>query len=237
MQGLGHCGSCHTPRGVGFQEKALDEGGKAFLAGALLDGWYASNLTGEHNVGLGRWSAADIAGFLKDGANRHATAFGPMSEVIHNSTQAMTDGDLAAMAAYLKSLPAQGGNGAPPYAYDARTTTVALQRPAGNAGARLYATYCMQCHGADGRGVAPLLAPLAGNPNVLERDASSLINVTLHGTPDLVIRGIPAPYPMPKYAAILSDRDVAEVLTFIRASWNNSAPAVSPDAVEKLRRE
>ena len=237
VQGLGHCGSCHTPRGVGFQEKALDEGGKAFLAGALLDGWYASNLTGEHNVGLGRWSAADIAGFLKDGANRHATAFGPMSEVIHNSTQAMTDGDLAAMAAYLKSLPAQGGNGAPPYAYDARTTTVALQRPAGNAGARLYATYCMQCHGADGRGVAPLLAPLAGNPNVLERDASSLINVTLHGTPDLVIRGIPAPYPMPKYAAILSDRDVAEVLTFIRASWNNSAPAVSPDAVEKLRRE
>src|SRR5476651_995818 len=45
-QGLGHCGSCHTPRGVGFQEKALDENGAAFLAGAELDGWYASNLRG-----------------------------------------------------------------------------------------------------------------------------------------------------------------------------------------------
>ncbi|SEU16559.1 cytochrome c [Variovorax sp. OV084] len=236
VQGLGHCGSCHTPRGVAFQEKALDEGGSTFLSGALIEGWFASNLTGEHNVGLGRWSGPELVSFLKTGANRHATAFGSMTEVVNNSTQAMTDADLGAMAAYLKTLPARGGNGAPPYAYDAQKTMVSLSRPAGNAGARIYTTHCLQCHGADGRGFAPMLAPLAGNPNVLERNPSSLINVTLNGTGDLVIRGIPAAYPMPKYAAVLSDRDIADVLSFIRAGWSNGAGAVSANEVAKLRR-
>jgi mono/diheme cytochrome c family protein len=88
----------------------------------------------------------------------------------------------------------------------------------------------------DGRGFAPMLAPLAGNPNVLEHDASSLINVTLNGTGDLVIQGVPAPYPMPNYAAVLNDREIADVLTFIRAGWNNGAPAVSAEEVAKLRK-
>ncbi|GAB2899418.1 cytochrome c [Paraburkholderia jirisanensis] len=235
IQGLGHCGSCHTPRGIAFQEKALDESGSAFLAGSPLDGWFASNLTSEHNVGLGRWSAAEVAGFLKTGANQHASAFGSMTDVINNSTHTLTDTDIGAMAAYLKSLPAQGGNGAPPYSYEPQKTKVSLGRPANDAGARVYTTYCMQCHGVDGRGFAPLLAPLAGNPNVLENDPSSLINVTLNGTKDLVIQGVPAPYPMPKYRDVLSDRDVADVLTFVRQGWNNGGKPVSAEAVAKSR--
>ncbi|CAM2197809.1 Gluconate 2-dehydrogenase cytochrome c subunit [Paraburkholderia kururiensis] len=236
VQSLGHCGSCHTPRGALFQEKALDERGGLYLSGALLDNWYASNLTGEHNVGLGRWSEAELAQFLKTGANAHASAFGSMSDVINNSTQAMTDSDVGAIAHYLKSLAPAGGNGQPQYAYDAQATKVSLTRPAGDAGAKVYATYCMHCHGTDGRAFAPMLAPLAGNPNVLEKDASSLINVTLNGTPDLVIQGIPAPYPMPQFASVLTDRQIADALTFIRAGWNNHAPAVSADDVAKIRR-
>ena len=81
-----------------------------------------------------------------------------------------------------------------------------------------------------------MLAPLAGNPNVLEHDASSLINVTLNGTGDLVIQGVPAPYPMPKYAPVLNDKQIADVLTFVRAGWNNGAPAVSAEEVAKLRK-
>ncbi|SAL37985.1 cytochrome c, class I [Caballeronia cordobensis] len=82
IQGLGHCGSCHTPRGIAFQEKGLDESSGAYLTGGLLDNWFASNLTGEHNTGLGRWSEQDIATFLKTGANAHASAFGSMTSVI-----------------------------------------------------------------------------------------------------------------------------------------------------------
>jgi alcohol dehydrogenase (quinone), cytochrome c subunit len=236
IQGLGHCGSCHTPRGIAFQEKGLDETSNTFLTGGLLDNWFASNLTNEHNTGLGRWSEADVATFLKTGANAHASAFGAMTSVINNSTQALTDDDVAAMARYLKSLPAAGGNGNPPYSYD-KATKVSLQHPAASdAGARVYMAFCMHCHGADGRGFAPMLAPLAGNPNVLEKDPSSLINVTLNGTDDLVIQGVPAPYPMPHYAPVLNDRQIADVLTFVRGSWNNNTPPVSEQDVGKLRK-
>ncbi|MHB9833887.1 c-type cytochrome [Paraburkholderia terrae] len=236
IQGLGHCGSCHTPRGVAFQEKALDESGALYLSGSPIDNWFASNLTGEHNVGLGRWSEADVAQFLKTGANQHASAFGSMTDVINNSTQALTDVDVAAMSRYLKSLPAAGGSGGPAYAYDAKVTKVSLTRPANDAGARVYTAFCMHCHGVDGRGFAPMLAPLAGNPNVLEKNAASLINVTLNGTGDLVIGGVPAAYPMPKYGPVLNDQQIADVLTFIRAGWNNGAPAVGAGDVAKVRK-
>ncbi|SEB21686.1 cytochrome c [Paraburkholderia sartisoli] len=236
IQGLGHCGSCHTPRGIAFQEKSLDESGSAFLTGSLLDGWFAANLTSEYNVGLGRWTEQDLATFLKTGANAHASAFGSMTSVINNSTQGMNDTDVIAMARYLKSLPASGGHGGAQYAYDPKATRVSLNRPANDPGAKVYTAYCMHCHGVDGRGFAPMLAPLAGNPNVLEKDASSLVNVTLNGTGDLVTGGIPAPYPMPKYAPVLNDQQIADVLTFIRAGWNNNAPAVRPDDVAKLRK-
>jgi mono/diheme cytochrome c family protein len=194
----------------------------------VLDDWLASNLTGEHNVGLGRWSEQDLATFLKTGANQHASAFGAMTSVISNSTQAMNDTDVTAMSRYLKSLPSAGGNGGAQYAYDPKTTKVSLSRPANDPGARVYTAYCMHRHGVDGRGFASMLAPLAGNPNVLEKDASSLITVTLSGTGDLVIQGIPAAYPMPKYSPVLNDQQVADMLTFVRAGWNNNAPAVTP---------
>jgi mono/diheme cytochrome c family protein len=236
IQGLGHCSACHTPRGIAFQEKASDESGSAWLTGGVLDGWFASNLTGEQNVGLGRWSDAELSAFLKTGANAHASAFGSMTDVINNSTQAMNDEDVAAMSHYLKSLPASGGTGAPVYAYDPNLTKVSLSRPANDPGAKVYTAYCMHCHGVDGKAFAPFLAPLAGNPNVLEKDPSSLINVTLNGTHDLVIQGIPAAYPMPRYAPVLNDQQIADVLTFIRAGWNNGAPAVSAAEVGKMRK-
>src|SRR6185503_20968596 len=65
VQGLGHCGACHTPRGAAFQEKALDEGSDSFLAGAPLDNWSAPNLTQAQGTGLGRWAHGDILEFMK----------------------------------------------------------------------------------------------------------------------------------------------------------------------------
>ena len=107
---------------------------------------------------------------------------------------------------------------------------------AGHPGATAYTTFCLHCHGADGKGYAPLFAPLAGNPNVLESDPTSLINVTLNGTGPLVIGGMPAAYPMPAYHPTLDDQQVADLLTFIRGAWNNHAPAVSAAQVAKLRK-
>jgi alcohol dehydrogenase (quinone), cytochrome c subunit len=106
VQGLGHCGACHTPRGVAWQEKALDDSSEIYLSGALLDAWYAPDLRGDVRSGLGAWSKDDLADFLKRGHNRVATAFGSMIDVINNSTPNLSDDDINAIAVYLKSLPA-----------------------------------------------------------------------------------------------------------------------------------
>jgi len=93
----------------------------------------------------------------------------------------------------------------------------------------------MHCHGSNGRALAPLLAPLAGNPTVLEPNPTSLINVTLNGAQELVINGLPAAYPMPNFSNVLTDQQVADVLTFVRSHWNNASTAVSASDVAKLR--
>lgn len=235
VQGPGHCGACHTPRGVGFNEKALDESGRAFLSGAALEGWFASNLAGDHNTGLGRWSVQDVQQFLKTGANGHATAFGSMTDVINHSTQFLTDADLNAMAVYLKSLPPARSDDGPRYAFNPISTVAMLSGPARSRGAVLYTTYCLHCHGADGKGAAPYLAPLAGNPNLLEKEATSLVNVVLNGSLPLIIDGLPAPYPMPAYRTVLSDQEVADVVTFTRQSWSNNRGPVTASDVQKMR--
>jgi len=52
VQSLGHCGACHTPRGLAFQEKAYSESSPLYLSGALVDNWYAANLSGDPASGL-----------------------------------------------------------------------------------------------------------------------------------------------------------------------------------------
>ena len=101
VEGLGHCSSCHSPRNaLGGIEKD-----KAYT-GASIDGWFALNLSSNLHTGLGSWTAADIATYLKTGAvPGKTTALGPMAEVVRNSTSHLTDADLAAMAEYLKSIP------------------------------------------------------------------------------------------------------------------------------------
>ncbi|WP_415767728.1 c-type cytochrome [Paraburkholderia sp. J69-1] len=230
VQGVGHCGACHTPRGAAFQELALDEHGDAFLSGAALDGWFASNLTSNAATGIDAWSASDIASFLKTGANMHATAFGPMTSVINHSTQYLSDQDRYSIAVYLKSLK-------PMSTAASNNTTGAVDASTMAHGAQIYGNFCVACHLANGRGAAPWLAPLAGNPNVLEQDPLSLINVTLNGTPHIVIDGQPAPYPMPAHRAALSNSDIADVLTYTRNSWGNHAPAVSAHEVDILRKQ
>ena len=221
VQGLGHCGSCHTPRGIFFQEKALDGQKTAYLSGGNLDSWYASSLRADPDYGLANWSVADIATFLKTGHNSHATAFGTMIDAINNSTQYLSDADLTAMATYLKSLPA---NEAP--------SAVAAAAPTDKA----YTQQCAACHLADGKGHAPYIAPLAANPAVMDPDPSSLINITLNGSSRVVVDGMPDAYRMPQFRVLLKDDEVADIVSFIRASWGTKGGPVTADQVAQIRK-
>jgi mono/diheme cytochrome c family protein len=234
VQGLGHCGACHTPRGFAFQEKALDDSSAVYLSGALLDAWYAPDLRGDVRSGLGSWSKDDLTVFLKNGHNRAETAFGSMIDVVNNSTPYLSDNDINAIAVYLKSLPATSAQ--EPVAYDDATTAALQSGHARQPGAAIYVGTCANCHGFDGKGFGPYTPALAGNPVVLDDDASSLINLVLNGSNPLVVKGTPDPYRMPQFRQQYTDEDIAEVTTFIRNGWGNKAPTVTAGQVGRLRK-
>jgi alcohol dehydrogenase (quinone), cytochrome c subunit len=233
VEGLGHCGACHTPRGWAIQEKAFDDRSSTYLQGAELDAWSAPNLRSDVRTGLGAWSLDDIVAFLKSGHNDRAVAFGSMLDVVNNSTPYLSDEDIRAMAAFLKSLPATASEAQ--FAYDdAATRTLEGGKPQ-QPGAAIYLGACAACHGVDGKGQAPFMPPLAGNPAVLDANPSSLINLVLNGADPLVVKGVPDAYRMPQFRIQLNDEAIGEVLSFVRGAWGNGVNGVTADQVKKLR--
>ncbi|WP_410014509.1 c-type cytochrome [Sodalis sp. C49] len=233
VQGLEHCGTCHTPRGIAFQEKALDQSDDAYLTGGTLEGWHAPNLTGTGKDGLGRWSADELAMFLKTGHTDTSAAFGSMTDVVEHSTQYLNDADLRAMAVYLKSLRPSAAAPAP-YADDV-TSAALIRGDMSKPGAQEYMDNCAACHRIDGRGYAKTFPALARNPVVLSDDPSSLISIVLHGGKMAVTRDAVTGLTMPDFGWRLDDKQAADLLSFIRGAWGNDAPAVSAGAVAKLR--
>jgi alcohol dehydrogenase (quinone), cytochrome c subunit len=233
VQGLGHCGACHTPRGWAFQEKALDDSSAAYLQGAELDAWFAPNLRGDVRTGLGDWSQDDVAAFLKTGHNDKGVVFGSMLDVINNSTPYLADDDLHAMAAFLKSLPATAQQAK--FVYDDAAAKALQSGKPQQRGAAIYLGSCASCHGVDGKGQAPFMPPLAGNAVVLDADPSSLVNLVLNGADPIVVKGVPDAYRMPQFRVQLNDEDTAEVLSFVRGAWGNDAAAVKTELVKTLR--
>ena len=228
VQGLGHCGACHTPRGIAFQEKAMSDSGvsgRHFLAGETVEHWRALSL---RNL----WTVPDTVQLLKTGQNRFATVSGNMAEVIHHSTQHFTDADLTAIATYLKSLPA-GKDDLPapslPLAPAAAPSTLFSSR-----GGLGYTQFCGDCHRPDGGGVNGMFPPLAGNPSVASVDPTSLLHITLTGWKTAQTQTHPRVYTMPGFAR-LADQEIAEILSFVRSSWGNNGSAISAVQVKQLR--
>jgi len=232
-EGLGHCGACHTPRGLMMQEKGMDSSDSDFLAGAALDHWSASPLNGNVNSGLGRWTVEETAEFLKTGKNKYGTAFGTMVEVINNSTAYMTDEDVHAMAVYLKSLPAAKDE--PAYSYDPSSAADLASFNFEQTGSQVYYEYCVSCHAYDGSGHSKAMPSLAGNPIVLDPDPSSLINLTLNGSLRVIVDDRPETFDMPYFRGLLTDEEIADVVTYMRNAWGHSESVVSTEQVTEIR--
>jgi len=194
------------------------EPSKAFT-GAVIDNWYALNLSSNLTTGLGTWSTQDIANYLKNGKYPGKTsALGPMEEVVHNSTRHLSEPDLLAMATYLKTLPANSSL----YGRDKKVDTTKID------GLSLYVANCSGCHQSSGRGIKGMIPPLAGNPVVMAPNASNIIKV--------IIRGITARdgyIMMPSFASRLTDEEIVEIANYVRTSWGNSASANVTNAMVK----
>ena len=236
VEGLGHCGACHTPRAITMQEKALSAADSAdFLAGsAPLEGWIAKSLRGDHKDGLGSWSEEQLVQFLKTGRSDRSAVFGGMSDVVEHSMQYMTGEDLTAIARYLKTLPAVDRTDTP-HEYDARVADALWKGDDSKVGAGVYIDNCAACHRTDGQGYTRVFPALAGNPVLQTADASSLIHIVLAGGTLPATHTAPSTFTMPGFAWRLSDQEVADVVNFIRTSWGNQGSQVSVDDVKQMR--
>jgi mono/diheme cytochrome c family protein len=234
VQGLGHCGSCHTPRGIGFQEKALNQSDDAYLSGGTLEGWHATNLRADAVSGLGKWSTEDITRFLKTGHTPRFAAFGAMVDVVQDSTQSLSDADLRAIAVYLQSLSA--ANKEKPLTQDGGSAKMLLNGDVSRPGAQTYLDNCAACHRSDGQGYRDTFPQLAHNPALLSDDPSSLISIILNGSRTPVTVGAPTGLTMPDFGWRLNDEQIAQLATFVRSSWGNDAPAVTAAQVQEIRK-
>lgn len=236
VEGLGHCGACHTPRALTMQEKALSASdGSAFLSGsAPLEGWIAKSLRGDHKDGLGSWSEEQLVQFLKTGRSDRSAVFGGMSDVVVHSMQYMSEADLTAIARYLKSLPANDPKDQP-HSYDQQVAEALWKGDDSQPGAAVYIDNCAACHRTDGKGYTRVFPALAGNPVLQSADATSLIHIVLKGGTLPATHSAPSTFTMPPFAWRLSDQEVADVVNFIRGSWGNQASAVKAGDVAALR--
>ena len=223
VETLGHCNACHSQRNVfGATAGPLD------LAGGLIpiQNWYAPSLHDNREAGVGDWPEREVVALLQSGVSARAMVQGPMAEVVARSTSYLSESDLTAMAVYLRALAPAERNASSSEA----TAAVANER-----GAKLYTDRCANCHGERGEGVAGAYPALAGNRAVAISPPANLVHIVLRGGFPPTTAGNPRPFGMPPFATAFSDQDVADVLSHIRASWGQRAPAISPLEVSRYR--
>lgn len=217
VEGISHCGACHTPRGsLGAENKAKP------LAGALIDHWIAPALTAANSAPV-PWSEDELIAYLGTGVTRyHGVAAGPMGPVVHGLSKLPTT-DLQAIATYIASINGAAGKraaGASTIAQALATDKIGLGLQY-DAAARLTTAACAPCHYNGGRQINPLRPDLALNSAVTMDDPRNLIRVILYGinAPD----GIPGVV-MPGFARGLNDADIARIAAYLRATRTTGPP-------------
>lgn len=225
VEGLGHCGSCHSPRTALYGEdleRAYD--------GGELGGWHAYAINSKF-AGPVPWDVASLSSYLRHGYHpQHGVARGTMGPVTHDLAAA-APADIEAIASHVISLM---GPVAPARARQAREV---LQQPlAGRTtstspeGARIYETACLGCH--DGRRELPFGGiPLALSLGLHGESPRNLINVILHGLSPAEGQSTPM---MPGYAGALSDGQVESLVLWLRATFTDK-PAWT-DVAQHIRR-
>lgn len=233
---LGHCAECHTPRNFAF---ALDH--KQDLAGAVLQGWRAYNITSDPVHGIGAWSNADLASYLSTGhAEGHGAASGPMAEAVDNSLRFLQPADTAALVAYLRSVPARTGTD--PIAIDAKPAPALASSdyaPGGDAhadaqGLKLFEGACASCHQWNGKGQQTPYAALLGSRGVNDVRGTNVTQILLHGSS---LRGEGASVFMPGFGDAYSNTEIAALSNYVIGHFGDKQGTVTPDDVAQRRKQ
>jgi mono/diheme cytochrome c family protein len=225
VDGLGHCGGCHTPRDrFGAEDRA-----RAF-DGNTLEGWYAPPINAR-SPAVRPWTVDELYAYLRTGLGpMHAAAAGPMGGVTRALSQA-PDADVRAIAVYVASLMAK----APAAQQDQPRPIdrVAEAESAHPEAATIFAGACATCHEPG----APMMQQ--GRPHLAW--GTPLHTDNAHNAVAIIMKGLASPAgdkgpAMPAFADMLSDRQVEELAQYLRIRFTDKPPW--PDAggaVEEAR--
>jgi cytochrome c553 len=226
VQGLGHCGACHTPRNALGAPRARGEDRLAFSGAELIgQGWYAPSLRSSPQGGVGHWPIQEIERWLATGRAPGGQANGPMARIVSESLSVLTPTDRRAMAVYLQSLSADPVGGA--IASGAAPGLARKPAPGfvqdSSPGAKTYREHCADCHGDAGEGRPPLWPALADQPIWRQPSWTNATRLILHGGFGADLPGEPVPAGMPPFAGVLSDLQVAQLLRWMAGGLERPA--------------
>lgn len=225
VEGLGHCGACHTPRN-GFG--AADKSGPRLFAGSRAEGWYVPPLNADAPAPI-PWTQISLVNYLIDGWDEHhGIAAGPMTPVV-NDIYDQPEDEAFAIAAYIMwvkggELPSEEQSST---AQQRRSEAERLEwgHPQNPpipddlllaAGASVFQKECAQCHKSGGQTV-----PLALTTTVNAPDPANLVRVTFEGIqPPLgaLDRSMPA------RAIQIGDDEMIALAAFIRDRFSPGPP-------------
>lgn len=227
VEGVAHCGACHTPRNILGAEK-----GSQYFAGAAIHRWIAPALTAA-NPSTVKWTASEFTRYLEAGSSLyHGVAAGPMGPVVHAGVRELPKSDLEAIGVYLGTVV-----GASQSDQEERAAVLASLKAGRldrtyrkSLGERLYATACAACH-YNGSEIAESRPELAINSSTRLDDPTNLIHVILEGiNAKDGIGGVV----MPPFRHALSDTEIAAIAAYLREQRANLAPW--PDLVTQVER-
>jgi len=232
---LGHCNECHTPRNILY---ALKHGRE--LAGEILQGWKAYNITSDKIYGIGSWTDQQLSDYLGNGhATGRGTASGPMGEVVENSLQYLTQEDIAALVTYLRDVKPQQGepgnelNDRPPRALASTADTPGAGEMAqADLGLQLFEGACAGCHLWNGQGRQNEAAALLGTQAVSDSEAYNLTQVILQGSQLQTAHGEGF---MPSFGRAYSDAEVAALGNFVLAHFGGKQGKLTAEDIAKRR--
>lgn len=225
VEGLGHCGACHTPRNVTMGVSFA----RSLEGGDVVDGLVVPDITAQTLAKRG-FNTTSLSEYLSSGISAQGTAFGSMYTVTHFSTSAMQAADVDAIASYLMTgkdgqllQPAKGPEPLP------AASDTPLQR-----GRLSYLSACAGCHGTNGEGIPNVAPPMNGNIAVVMDSPVNLLTVILQGVPTQTFTGNQRMYAMPGFADRMSAEEVAGLASWMRAQWGGQGKAITAEQVEAI---
>ena len=219
---LGHCGECHTPRGIAG-EMELSRALTGFALGRVA----APDITAAGLASRG-WTATGLRAYLGRGLARKARHSSDMHQVIMLSTRNLTAEDLDAVAIYLL-----GDKPPPPAPLPATDATESVA--ASEVGRMSYVALCAGCHGLDGSGMPNTMVAMRNNSTLRLADPRNLIVAMLDGIGAENFPHRASMQAMPGFSDKLSDAEAAALANYLRVTWGGQKGDVTPAAVQALR--